>query len=204
MVDSSCSCPFDTLLTFNLLGCELSDFDRGTLTIRATRRTRPLHIHIRHSLETRLREAPRCRVVTNSEQNCPDGSTAIEGCDNLTGTTLGQSSTGRKKASRGGTRVPCEIPVFVTSLDPQHPFSRPCQVILANMGGCAVRSPQPVPTGTVVQLNDLPSKKEVAARVVNCISLGEYEKLWLLGLALDEPANVWGIDPEPEDWKQEA
>ena len=72
------------------------------------------------------------------------------------------------------------------------------------MGGCAVRSPQPVPTGTVVQLNDLPLKKEVAARVVNCISLGEYEKLWLLGLALDEPANVWGIDPEPEDWKQEA
>jgi hypothetical protein len=47
-------------------------------------------------------------------------------------------------------------------------------------------------------------KKEVAARVVNCISLGEYEKLWLLGLALVEPANVWGIDPEPDDWKQQA
>ncbi len=72
------------------------------------------------------------------------------------------------------------------------------------MGGCAVRSPQPVPTGTVVQLNDLAIKKEVAARVVNCISLGEYEKLWLLGLALVEPANVWGIDPEPDDWKQQA
>ena len=117
---------------------------------------------------------------------------------------MGQSSTGRKKASRGGTRVPCEIPVVLTSLDPQHPFSRPCQVILANMGGCAVRSPQPLLIGTVVHLNDLPMKKEVVARVVNCISLGEYEKLWLLGLALVEPANVWGIDPEPDDWKQQA
>jgi hypothetical protein len=72
------------------------------------------------------------------------------------------------------------------------------------MGGCAVRSPQPVPIGTVVHLNDLAIKKEVAARVVNCISLGEYEKLWLLGLALVEPGNVWGIDPEPDDWKQQA
>jgi hypothetical protein len=72
------------------------------------------------------------------------------------------------------------------------------------MSGCAVRSPQPVPTGTVVHLNDLPKKQEVVARVVNCISLGEYEKLWLLGLALVAPANVWGIDPEPDDWKQQA
>ena len=29
---------------------------------------------------------------------------------------------------------------------------------------------------------------------------GEYEKLWLLGLALDEPGNVWGIQSPPEDW----
>jgi hypothetical protein len=40
----------------------------------------------------------------------------------------------------------------------------------------------------------------VIARVVNCISLGEYEKFWLLGLVLDEPGNVWGIDNPPEDW----
>jgi hypothetical protein len=35
---------------------------------------------------------------------------------------------------------------------------------------------------------------------VNCISLGEYEKFWLLGLTLDEPGNVWGIEKPPEDW----
>jgi hypothetical protein len=35
---------------------------------------------------------------------------------------------------------------------------------------------------------------------VNSISLGEYEKVSLLGLALDEPGNVWGIKTPPEDW----
>jgi hypothetical protein len=32
--------------------------------------------------------------------------------------------------------------------------------------------------------------------------MGQYEKLWLLGLALDEPGNVWGIQSPPPDWTQ--
>jgi hypothetical protein len=32
--------------------------------------------------------------------------------------------------------------------------------------------------------------------------MGQYEKLWLLALALDEPGNVWGIQSPPEDWTQ--
>jgi hypothetical protein len=110
------------------------------------------------------------------------------------------SSTPRKAVARGGTRIPCEIPITLTSLDPRDPFTQPCKIILANLGGCAASSPRPVQTGTAVRLTGLPVKTQVAARVVNCISLGEYEKLWLLGLALDESGNVWGIDPVPEDW----
>ena len=53
-----------------------------------------------------------------------------------------------------------------------------------------------------VHLEGLPTADKVTGRVVNCISLGEHEKLWLLGLALDEPGNVWGIEPVPEDWLQ--
>jgi hypothetical protein len=49
-------------------------------------------------------------------------------------------------------------------------------------------------------LEGLPGKRSVTARVVNCISLGEYEKFWLVGLTLDEPGNVWGIEKPPEDW----
>jgi hypothetical protein len=49
-------------------------------------------------------------------------------------------------------------------------------------------------------LEGLPAKHSVTARVVNCIFLGQYEKFWLVGLALDEPGNVWGIEKPPEDW----
>jgi len=49
-------------------------------------------------------------------------------------------------------------------------------------------------------LEGLPANPDATARVVNCISMGEYEKLWLLGLALDQPGNVWGIQSPPGDW----
>jgi hypothetical protein len=115
---------------------------------------------------------------------------------------LATLSSRPEKSSRGGTRIPCEIPVTLTSLDPGQSFSQPCLIILANLGGCAVRSPRPVNPGTVVYLNGLPTGTEVAARVVNCISLGEFEHFWLLGLALNESGNVWGIESAPEDWRE--
>jgi hypothetical protein len=49
-------------------------------------------------------------------------------------------------------------------------------------------------------LEGLPSGVNVSGKVVSCISFGEHEKLWLLGVALDEPGNVWGIQTPPEDW----
>jgi len=103
---------------------------------------------------------------------------------------------------RGGTRIPCEIPVTVSSSDPLHSFSEHCQIILANLGGCAARSPRPILTGTVVHLDGLPTRLRVAARVVNCISLGQFEKQWLLALALVESGNVWGIERVPKDWEE--
>lgn len=103
---------------------------------------------------------------------------------------------------RGGTRIPCEIPVTVTSSDSLHSFSERCQIILANLGGCAARSPRPIVIGSLVHLDGLPTRLRVTARVVNCISLGKFEKQWLLGLALDEPGNVWGIARIPQDWEQ--
>lgn len=90
---------------------------------------------------------------------------------------------------------------MLTSLDSAPSFSEPCLVILVNPRGCAVRFSRPLRVGSAVRLEGLPSsKKSVPARVVNCIPLGEYEKFWLLGLMLDEPGNIWGIESPPEDW----
>jgi hypothetical protein len=49
-------------------------------------------------------------------------------------------------------------------------------------------------------MEGLPGNGNVTAQVVNCISLGQYEKFWLIGLALDQPGNVWGITTPPDDW----
>ena len=72
-------------------------------------------------------------------------------------------------------------------------------VILVNLQGCAARFSRPLDVGATVRLEGLP-RGCANARVVNCISVEKSGKLWLLGLALDEPGNVWGIDTPPPDW----
>ncbi len=115
---------------------------------------------------------------------------------------LNVSSAPNKAGIRRGTRIPCEIPITITGVDSARPLSEPGMIILVNPQGCAVRFGHPLGVGAAVRLEGLPTSTHVTARVVNCISIGEYEKLWLLGLALDEPANVWGIQSPPEDWTQ--
>jgi len=111
------------------------------------------------------------------------------------------SSFSNQRAARRGTRIHHEIPITLTSLDPARPFSEPCLTHLVNPQGCAARFRRPLDIGATVRLDDLPIGTSVTARVVNCISIGEYEKFWLVGLALDEPGNVWGVQTPPEDWR---
>jgi hypothetical protein len=138
-------------------------------------------------------------LVTNPEQTHSLISVSTDFCDHPVLEALRLSSIPHKTVTRGGTRIPCEIPITLTSLDPLHPFSEPCTIILVNLRGCAVRFSRPAQIGMAVHLDGLSTAK-AAARVMNCISLGEHEKLWLLGLALEEPGNVWGIETVPDDW----
>jgi hypothetical protein len=88
----------------------------------------------------------------------------------------------------------------MTSFDPVNPFSETGMTLLVNPQGCAARFGRLVEVGSVVRLEGLPAKHSISARVVNCIRVGEYEKFWILGLVLDEPGNVWGIESPPDDW----
>jgi hypothetical protein len=105
--------------------------------------------------------------------------------------------------TRRGTRINHKIPLTLTSLDPADPFSEPAVTLLVNPQGCAARFGHPLEIGTAIRLEGLPGKHSVTARVVNCIKPGKYEKFWILGLTLDEPGNVWGIESPPADWRQE-
>jgi hypothetical protein len=102
--------------------------------------------------------------------------------------------------ARRGTRINYKIPLTLTSLDPAYPFSEPGMTILVNPQGCAARFGRLLQIGSAIRLDGLPVKHSVTARVVNCICPGEYEKFWILGLMLDEPGNVWGVESPPDDW----
>jgi len=104
------------------------------------------------------------------------------------------------KTARRSTRVRVEIPVTVTSLDRKHPFSAKCMALVVSPQGCGVRAPQSLPLETPVLLNDLPGGGSASARVATCLPLGNDKKYFLIGVALYNHGNVWGIANPPEDW----
>ncbi len=101
------------------------------------------------------------------------------------------ASGGKFLMERHGTRIKCEIPLTLSSLNPAHPFSGPGLVILANPNGCAVRCNYSFRCGNG-------RADVITTEVVNYVSLGPYKKVRILGLALDRPGNVWGIKHPPQ------
>jgi hypothetical protein len=104
------------------------------------------------------------------------------------------------EASRRSTRIRAQIFFRLTSLNPAAPFSEQCHTLVVNTEGCGVRLTQPLEPGLSVSLDELPGGTSAAASVANCVPLGTEGKYWLVGLALDQPANIWCIQPAPADW----
>jgi hypothetical protein len=102
------------------------------------------------------------------------------------------------KMMRRSTRLRVEIPVSVTSLDRQRPFAERCVVLVASAQGCGFRSTRALQLETPVLIGDLPGGGSVTARVANCLPLGNDG--FLIGAALYNHGNVWGIADAPEDW----
>lgn len=105
----------------------------------------------------------------------------------------------KQRITRSGTRVPCNIPVTVAELNAIGRIPERCVIILANLQGCTVKCARSIPVGTIVQIEGLLTQGLVTARVVNCVNIHS-ESVWLLGLALNEFGNVWGIPSPPKDW----
>jgi hypothetical protein len=102
------------------------------------------------------------------------------------------------ESSRISTRIRAQIPLRVTSLEDSSAFSESCHTLIVNTRGCGVRLSRPVEPGVAVRLDDLPSGRAVDGCVANCVPLGP--KHWLVGIALEETGNIWGIHPAPADW----
>jgi len=106
------------------------------------------------------------------------------------------------KTARRSTRLRVEIPVSVTSLDRMRPFAERCVVLVASAQGCGFRSTRALQLETPVMISDLPGGGSVTARVANCLPLGKDG--FLIGAALYNHGNVWGIVDAPEDWNVAA
>lgn len=102
------------------------------------------------------------------------------------------------KATRRSTRLRVEIPVSVTSLDRMRPFAERCMVLVASAQGCGFRSSRALQLETPIIIGDLPGGGTITARVANCLPLGSDG--FLIGAALYNHGNVWGIADPPEDW----
>ncbi len=104
-------------------------------------------------------------------------------------------------AIRRSTRLPLEVPVLVTSLDPAQQFSEPGNTTLVNAHGCGLILPRAVAHGVAVRLEIVSAKRHTTAHVSEVVPLGGDPETWLVGLELDIPGNFWGIDYAPSDWK---
>jgi hypothetical protein len=110
------------------------------------------------------------------------------------------SSTATPQAVRRSTRIRAQIPIRITSTDPAFEFSEYCHTLVVNIDGCGIRLPRPLDPGLPLSLEELPCGKAVRALVANCVPLGTQGRYWLVGIVLEQPENVWCIQPAPEDW----
>ena len=115
-----------------------------------------------------------------------------------------QSAAEPIDSGRRSTRIRAQIPLRITSLDPAVTFSEAGHTLVLNTQGCGVRLSRALEPGMAVSLDELPGRKSVPARVANCVPLGAGGKWWMVGIALDEPGNVWGVHPAPADWASDA
>jgi len=106
-------------------------------------------------------------------------------------------------ATRRTTRVRAQIPIRITSVDSATEFTEYCHTLVVNIDGCGVRLARPLDPGLPLTLDQLPCGRTVRAHVANCASIGTQGRFWLVGIALDQPENVWCIQPMPDDWAED-
>ncbi len=101
------------------------------------------------------------------------------------------------------TRMRVEIPVRLATLAPAEVYAEQSHTLVVNPQGCGIKLSRALEPGTRVLLDGLPGGASAYARVANCLPLGTDGKAFLVGLALETPGNIWGIQKTPADWEGE-
>jgi hypothetical protein len=104
---------------------------------------------------------------------------------------------------RRSSRVPINVPILVTSLEPGANFSEVCETMVVSAHGCAMRSPVRLEAGVPLHFHNQDGR-ETTAQVVYCKPSGTDRQIWTLGASFDRPENFWGLTSCPKDWTQFA
>jgi hypothetical protein len=103
--------------------------------------------------------------------------------------------------ARRSSRVPANLPILVTSLEPATHFSEVCETLVVSAHGCSMRSPMKLDAGVLVHFHSKEGR-EATAKVVYCQPLESDRLGWRLGAKLDRPENFWGLKSCPKDWER--
>ena len=103
-------------------------------------------------------------------------------------------------ALRRSSRVPVNVPILVTSLEPDARFSEVCETLVVNAHGCSMKSPVKLDAGVLLHFHSKDGR-ETTAKVVYCEPC-DSDRGWRLGARLDRPQNFWGLKTIPQDWSR--
>ena len=105
---------------------------------------------------------------------------------------------------RRSTRIETQIPLLVTSLDPQRRVCEECHTVAISAHGCDVRAHVRIPPGTRVLLDLLTEHRNAKGVVVDAVPLDNSGADWLIGIELETFGNFWRLSYAPPDWGTEA
>ncbi len=104
------------------------------------------------------------------------------------------------QAVRRSSRVPVNVPIRVTSMEPSAQISEICETLVVSAHGCALRFPLKLDTGSALRLHSRVGR-QVTAYVVFCQPMGSDGQGFRVGAQLDRPENFWGLESCPDDWR---
>ena len=103
---------------------------------------------------------------------------------------------------RRSQRISHSVPLFVRYPDPPFEFVGHLNAVEVSSHGCVIHAPRPFPHGTRLRFDILNRHRTTTARVVHSdpIGTGMHLTSWTVALELDQPGNVWKVNPPPRDW----
>ena len=103
---------------------------------------------------------------------------------------------------RRSQRIPQSVPLFVRWVDTPLSFAGNLNTVEVSRHGCVVHALRPFPRGTELRLDLLHGHRTTTAHVVHSdpVGTGMHLTTWTVALELDQPGNVWMVNPPPPDW----